>query len=327
MSATSSHAFALRGALPDAADPFVPGAARPERFGLVGRDDLVWRVRVALTEGGAPLVLSGPAGCGAGAIAAAAGEGARVRKRTVTVRCTPGLTFERFAEDLAGRLGAADLAGAALVVVRDIDRVAEPGFGRAVRILAASVPDIGWLMVEAGAAAGDGARIIPVPLLADDEIRRVVEGAAADRGIGLSRLAGLAAVTLVRGLPGLAAALVAAAAGAASAEGVTLLGLAQLRAAARTLAGPGGEAPVPALRLAAARAPRSPDGTFTRASLALELERAGGRPLGFLRRAVDPESDAALVPEGRGRLRFRDDALAARLLLGQFGWSHHGGEG
>ena len=128
-----------------------------------------------------------------------------------------------------------------------------------------------------------------------------------------------AAAALCRGLPGLAESLVAEAEAAVGTAGDDGIGLPHLRTAARALVGPEVAADATPLLRAAARTPTDPDGTFPRSALAIALARAGAAA----DRGFAPERDPALVAAGRGRLRFADDGLAARLLLSEFGWTFH----
>lgn len=286
--------------------------------GLVGRDTLVWRVRVLVAERRTPICLSGPEGGGSTAIAAAVAAKLARQMRVLGLRCTPETTFARLTEILAEGLATSDISGNAVIVLTDVGAVAEPGFLRALAHLAAELPQLGWLV--AGAPQGvSGAQAVPIPLLSESETAASVDAAVARHAAAISRIGRSAAATLCRGLPGLADRLVAEAWTAARRAGDDGIGLPHLRTAARAIVGPEVASDAPPLRRAAARTPIDPDGTFPRAALAIALERAGEAT----DRSVAPDRDPALVPAGRGRLRFADDALAARLLLSEFGWTFH----
>lgn len=298
-----------------------PRAASATRTpGLVGRDGLVWRVRALVAEARKPVCLVGPAGSGGTAIASAVAAKLARQMRVLGVGCTAETTFAHLTETLAESLGADALSRNAAIVLTDVGAVTEPGFVRALAHLAAAVPNVGWLI--AGAPQGvPGAQGAAVPLLSESETGLAIDAALVRHGAAISRIARSAAATLARGLPGLADRLVAEAWTAALATDGDDIGLPHLRAAARRLAGPEIAADASPLRRAAARTPFDADGSFPRAALAIALERGGTAAS----RAFAPERDAALVTAGRGRLRFSDDAAAARLLLSEFGWTFHRG--
>ncbi|MCJ2005724.1 hypothetical protein [Methylobacterium sp. J-092] len=315
--------------LATARDPFPPsrsGAIRPRggeavrSSGLVGRDALVWRIRVLVAEARGPICLSGPAGSGSTAIAAAVADKLARQTRVLGLRCLPETTFARLTEILAEGLDGGDVSGTVSIVLTDVGAVSEPGFLRALAHLAAELPQFGWLIAGAPQAM-PGARSVAVPLLAESETAAAVDAAVERHAAVISKIGRSTAATLCRGLPGLADRLVAEAWTAVGTAGDDGIGLPHLRTAARALVGPEVAADAPALLRAAARTPIDPDGTFPRAALAIAPERAGAAT----DRGVAPERDPALVAAGRVRLRFSDDAAAARLLLSEFGWTFHRG--
>lgn len=298
--------------------PCAAPAARS--LGLVGRAGLVRRLQVLVAEARRPICLAGPAGSGSTAVASAVADGLARRARVLGIRCTPGTTFARLTRSLAEGLGGDRPSGRTAIVLADVGAVAEPGFLRALAHLAAGVPTVGWLI--AGAPQGvPGGQAVPAPLLSASETALAVDAAVARHAAAISKIARAAAATLARGLPGLADRLVAEAWTAAVAAGDDGIGLPHLRAAARRLVGPEIAVEAPAVRRAAARTPLDPDGSFRRTALAIALERMGEA----MPRALAPERDPALVTAGRGRLRFSNDAVAARLLLSEFGWTFRQG--
>lgn len=296
------------------------GAAAPRSSGLVGRDALVWRIRVLVTEGGKPVCLSGPAGSGSAAIAASVADALSRQTRVLALQCGRETSFMRLTEILAEGLDGKDVAGTVAIVLTEVGTVAEPGFLRALAHLAAAMPQFGWLIASAPESVA-GAQAVPIPLLSEAETAAALEAAVARHAAAISKVGGIAAATLCRGLPGLADRLVAEAWAAVGRAGDDAIGLPHLRTAARALVGPEVATDAPPLLRAAARTPVDPDGTFPRSALAIALERAGEAA----DRGLAPERDPALVAAGRGRLRFADDAAAARLLLSEFGWTFHRG--
>ena len=288
--------------------------------GLVGRDALVWRSRVLVTEARQPVCLTGPSGSGSTAIAAAVADALARRTRVLGLRCTPETTFARLTEILAEGLDDKDISGPVAIVLTDVGAVAEPNFLRALAHLAAGMPQLGWLIAGAPERVA-GAQAVPIPLLSESEIAAALEAAVTGRAAAISKIGRRAAATLCRGLPGLADRLVAEAWAAAGTAGDDAIGLPHLRAAARALVGPEVALDAPPLLRAAARTPIDPDGSFPRSALAIALERAGEAT----DRGFAPDRDPALVATGRGRLRFADDGAAARLLLSEFGWTFHRG--